>query len=283
MDQITMIPVDKVVEPRHPVRTRFDEDALDELSRSIRENGIRSPLRVFPLEGGTYEVRFGHRRLLAARIVGLAELPCIVDDVAATIDADRILENADRDDVAPTDEARYFARLMLENGNDVDKVCALARRPRGYVEGRLLLLQGDELVFAALEAGTITLGVASELNRFTREEGRRFHLDFAIRTGATVAQVREWRTRDNATPAVVVTPAAASPVVAPAVPGPASANPYETPYAAMAPTSAFSQSLEPRSCVFCQRTEQEYRMFRVFVCAEDAQRYLAPLEKAAKA
>jgi ParB/RepB/Spo0J family partition protein len=280
LEQIEHIPVDKLREPARPIRTMFDEEALEQLARSIRDNGILQPLRVRPLEDGTFEVRVGHRRLLASRMVGRLEVPCIVEGNAATVHAERIAENADREEMSAPDEARLYRQLFDDLGHDVDRVCEVVNRSRARVEGRLLLLQGDDQVLKALEGGEITLGVAEELNAFKRAEGREFHLGFAIRTGATRAQVREWRVRDDAVFAQGIATAAAAVVSSGAVSDLSPAPPRETPYAAMAKPYAFSSSLEPRECVFCKRTDQEWRMFRVFVCAEDAQKYLAPLEQA---
>jgi ParB family chromosome partitioning protein len=274
-----MIPVDKIREPEDPDRTLFDEDAADELARSVRDHGIIEPLVVRPLEDGTFEVIAGHRRLLAARCVGLMEAPCVVREGDAPFHAVRLAENLDREDLSPVDEGRRYKRLFESNGEDVDRVCAIVKRPRARVEGRILLLAGDPRVLDALERGEIGVGVAEELNAFKRSEGRSFHLDFAIRTGATRAQVREWRTRDDAVAAGEAAAADAAAARGAGLPSDPTPPPRETPYAAMAKPYAFSSSLEPRECVFCKGTDQEWRMFRVFVCAEDAQKYLAPLEK----
>ena len=277
MHEFRSIPVATILEPRNPVRTAFDEDAMDELCRSIRDNGLIEPLVVFPVDGGSVEVIAGHRRLLAARIIGLLEVPCIVRPNADQVDAVQIAENADREEMSPADEGRRYVRLFEQNGRDVDAVCAIVKRGRSRVEGRMLLLAGDPKVLEALERGDITLGVAEELNAFKRPEGRDFHLGFAIRCGASRAQVRDWRVRDNQ---LAVDVAAAPPgnTAPPAPTSPAAA--LETPYAAMARPHEISSSIEPRPCMFCRETFPEYRMFRKYVCAEDAQKYLAPLEQA---
>jgi len=277
--KLRSIPVDQLRDPINPVRTMFDEDAMNDLCRSIRDNGVLQPLRVRPLEDGAFEVVVGHRRLIACRIVGKVEVPCLVVDQGAGVDAERIAENADREDMAPTDEARYYRRLFEELGQDVDKVCERVKRPRSRVEGRLLLLQGDPKVFAALEAGEIGTGVAEELNAFHREAGRHFHLDFAIRCGATRAQVKEWRARDNAVAAqAAAAPPPLDPTTSPA-PGNTNAAALETPYAAMARPWEISSSLEPRECLMCGAQDQEYRMFREYFCAPCAQKHLVAMKQ----
>ncbi len=275
------LPIVQLREPARPARTAFDEEKLDELARDIRDQGLLQPLGVRPLEDGTFEVVFGHRRLLASRVVGLAELPCVLLESDEDLHAARIAENLLREDLSPADEATYYRALYDELGQDVDRVAAVVHQTRARVEGRLLLLQGDEAVLAALRRGDIAVGVAEELNRMKRPEDRAFHLDYTVRAGATVRQVRDWRLRCNAladAPAPA-NPGGGSPASDSAAP-PNGPRP-EVPYAALARPYELSSSLEPRECMFCGRQDQEWRMFRKFVCAEDAQRYLVPLAKEA--
>src|SRR3989442_3088311 len=257
-----MIPVDKIREPEDPDRTRFDEDALDELARSIKEHGLIEPIVVRELEDGTVEVVAGHRRLLAARCIGLLEAPCVVRNDAARVHSTRLAENLDREDLSPADEGRRYKRLFDANGEDVDKVCEIVKRGRARVEGRMLLLAGDPKVLDALERGELGVGVAEELNAFKRAEGRAFHLDFAIRTGATRAQVREWRTRDDAVHAGEEAAKAAAAAGNGKGDTSAPPPPLVTPYAAMAPSYAFSSSLEAREGGMCHATDPEWRGFR---------------------
>lgn len=282
MQEFRRVPVGQIDEPKNPVRTLFDEDAMNELCRSIRDNGVIEPLVVRPIDGGRVEVIAGHRRLLAARTVGLLELPCVVRDDVGQGDAVQIAENADREEMSPADEGRRYWRLFERHGRDVDAVCTLVKRGRARVEGRMLLLSGDPKVLDALERGDITLGVAEELNAFKRDEGREFHLHFAIRCGASRAQVRDWRIRDNAAVTVGEPAAAAGDASGASTPNPPTAPLIETPYAAMARPHEISSSIEPRDCVMCGVQEQEYRMFRKYFCASCAQTHLVPLELARK-
>jgi ParB/RepB/Spo0J family partition protein len=279
VEEFRRIRYELVAPPRNPVRTMFDEDAMDELARSIRANGIIEPLVCRPLEDGKVEVVAGHRRYIAAGIIGLLELPCLVRDDVATVDAVQIAENADREEMSAADEGRRYVRLFDELGNDVDKVCELVKRTRARVEGRMLLVQGDPIVLGALERGDISIGVAEELNAFKRPEGRTFHLDFAVRCGATRAQVRDWRVRDNqmADAAAAAPPASSAPAAAATAAPPAAA--LETPYAALARPWEISSNLEPRECLLCGGTDQEYRMFREFFCAACAQKHLVAMKQ----
>jgi ParB family chromosome partitioning protein len=274
-----MIPVSQLRDPAHAARTGFDEEALDELCCSIRDQGMHTPLQVRALGDGTFEVIAGHRRLLAARRLGLIEVPTIVRADSEAVHALRISENVDREDLRPTDEARYYKDLYDELGKDVDRVCAVVRRSRARVEGRLLLIAGSEAVWGALDKGEITIGVAEELNRFTVNGDREFHLRYAILQGATVAQVRDWRTRCNAAAAAGSPGAAPSDSVAAPGPGAPAADPGPVDPLVFRLPHEVSSSLEPRPCMFCKERFPEWQTFRQFVCPGCYQTHVAPFDQ----
>jgi ParB-like chromosome segregation protein Spo0J len=134
---------------------------------------------------------------LACQIAKHAAVPCLVRG-RAKVDASAITlaENYYREPVNPAEEAAFLERLLTERcGGDVDRLAALIRRQRRYVEDRLLLRSGDARVLEALGAGKITMSVARELNR-VRDAGQRgLYLDAALRGGATAAVVQRWRTQ----------------------------------------------------------------------------------------
>lgn len=187
------LPIGLLDAPPNPSRTSMNERNLDELVDSIRAHGILQPLSVTPA-GDRYEVLAGHRRLLAAARAGLAAVPCLVypSDAAGLI-AVQYDENRRREELNAADEAIWFSELLEQQcGGDVDALCALLKEKRSYVEGRLLLFQGDARVFEALQDDRIKIGVAHQLNRCTNELHRRYLLHQAIVGGATVAIVSGW-------------------------------------------------------------------------------------------
>jgi ParB family chromosome partitioning protein len=194
-----LIPLGRIEDPARPARTVFDEAELATLVESIRAVGLLEPLGVFLQEGGQYEVIFGHRRLLSCRRAPLDPVPCMVYARDEAGHAMKIAENVDRAELSTTDEALYYGRLFEELGEDTEKVAAVVRKPLTYVEGRLLLLRGYDDVFDALRDGTISLGVAQELNALTEARDAEFYLDAAVRGGCTVRQMRIWREQANAT------------------------------------------------------------------------------------
>ena len=190
---LAKISINELREPAQVARATLDEQGLDELAESIRRVGVINPLVVKEVDGG-YEVVAGHRRLLAGRRAGLVALPCLVRSARdADPTAIKLHENLYRQELTPVEEAAFFAELLPSCDNDTDKLCALVKQSRTYVEGRLLLLAGDPEVLAAVAQREISLGVAEELNKIKRETDRRWYLKWARETGATRATVRTWR------------------------------------------------------------------------------------------
>jgi ParB family chromosome partitioning protein len=203
---LAKIGINELREPAHVARASIDGEGIDELAESIRRVGVIQPLVVMEVDGG-YEVVAGHRRLLAARRVGLVALPCLVRSAR---DADptalKLHENLYRQELTPVEEAAFFAELLPTCENDTDNLAALVKQSRTYVENRLLLLKGDPDVLAAVAQREISLGVAEELNKIPDPKDRVYYLGWAKQTGATRATVRQWR----ATLAAQSTPAPAA-------------------------------------------------------------------------
>lgn len=193
------LPTALLLEPRNPARTEMDEVEMDKLCRSIERLGVLQPLLV-EVEGPNFRVHAGHRRLIAARMVNLQMVPCaIYPPGQARGQAIKSHENAMRESLNAAQEAIHFAEIMeTEANNDVDQLCAIVAQNRDYVEGRLNLFGGDQAIFNALLRGEIGLGVAQELNKVKTATRRAMYLDAAIKGGASVRVVREWRTNGNA-------------------------------------------------------------------------------------
>lgn len=192
------LPIGLIDEPVLPSRSQMDEQKLDELVASIRAIGLQQPMVVARV-GERFEVIAGHRRRLACGRAGLAVAPCIVyaskDDAQEAI---KFAENYHREELNAADEALWFSELLERKcGGDVDALAALVGVKRGYVEGRLELFQGCPEVFEKLRAGSISIGVAHELNKITDKEYRHYYLVHSVQGGATIATVagyvQQWR------------------------------------------------------------------------------------------
>lgn len=215
---LARIAIEELREPVWVARAVIDEAGLEELAGSIRKVGVINPLIVKEVDGG-YEVVAGHRRLLAARRAGLVALPCLV---RSTRDADplalQLHENLYREELSPVEEAAWFAELLPDCGDDTDHLAALVKQSRNYVESRLLLLQGDPEVTAAVAAHEISLGVAEELNKCVKAEDRAEGLMWARNGQMTVAQAKQWRVTRNM--AAEVKPTAEAPRTQSTTPAP---------------------------------------------------------------
>ncbi|MCL4761473.1 MAG: ParB/RepB/Spo0J family partition protein, partial [Burkholderiales bacterium] len=116
-DALRTVAIDRLRPGRYQPRTRMDEVSLDELAASIREQGVMQPSLVRPVDGGRYEIIAGERRWRAAQRAGLAEVPVLVKDVpdqAALALA--LIENIQREDLNPLEEAHGLQRLIAEFG-----------------------------------------------------------------------------------------------------------------------------------------------------------------------
>lgn len=140
-------------------RKNFDEAAIAELAASVAERGVLQPIVVRPVDGG-YEVVAGERRLRAAQRAGLTTVPAVVreltDQEALEI---AIIENLQREDLNPIEEARAFKQL-LDFGMNQEQVATAVGRSRSAVANQLRLLTLSAPIQAALESNTITAGHA---------------------------------------------------------------------------------------------------------------------------
>lgn len=180
-DVIRQIGQRATVEPTHPTelkitlllagkyqpRTRMDEGALNELAESIRTQGIMQPILVRPLLGdkkGRYEIIAGERRFRAAQLAGLKEVPVLVKEVAdenAAVMA--LIENIQREDLNPLEEANGVRRLLDEFGLTHEQAAQAIGRSRSATSNLLRLLNLAEPVQTMLLAGDIDMGHARAL------------------------------------------------------------------------------------------------------------------------
>jgi ParB family chromosome partitioning protein len=181
-DVLQTIPLERLhPSPRNP-RQHYDAQALEELAASLRQSGVLTPLIVRPWPGGSpllvdgrapapgahYEIGAGHRRRRAAEQAGLAALPAIVRDLddAAFLEL-LTVENVQRQDVHPLDEAEGYRTLMAELGYDVPAIAAKIGKSVKYVYDRLKLLALTADARTLFLAGVITAGHAILLARLT--------------------------------------------------------------------------------------------------------------------
>ena len=165
-NQSNVIEINKIVKNRFQPRKIFDENKLNELTNSIKERGVLQPIivRKHYQDDGKYEIIAGERRFLAARKAGLEEVPVVitnVDDLKSLEFA--IIENVQRDDLNPLEEAQSYQRLIDEFSYDHEKVSKFIGKSRSYITNSLRILTLPKEVLNLIETRKITAGHAKIL------------------------------------------------------------------------------------------------------------------------
>lgn len=155
------LPLQKVEPNPDQPRRDFDPEALEALSESIVQHGILQPLTVREMENGYYQIIAGERRWRAARLAGLREIPAIVieaDDKKATELA--LIENLQREDLNPVEEAMGYSRLLEEYGMTQEDAAKRVGKSRPAVANALRLLQLQPEILEMVKTGALTAGHA---------------------------------------------------------------------------------------------------------------------------
>ena len=160
------------IEPdREQPRSDFDEESLSELADSIRENGIIQPVILRALPGGGYRIISGERRFRAAHIAGLASVPAIIKDSdELKVIIAQLVENLQRKDLNPLEEAMGFKRLIDYEKITQEEAAKMVGKPRSSVTNALRLLSLPEHTQQLMRAGNITSGHAKVLLSVSEEK-----------------------------------------------------------------------------------------------------------------
>ena len=160
------------IEPnRDQPRKQFDEEALSELSASIAQHGILQPLLVRPLPGGGYQLVAGERRWRAARMAGLEEVPAVIRELTDREAAElAMIENLQREDLNPMEEAKGYQTLMETYGMTQEEAARAVNKSRPAVADALRLLQLPDEVAEMVAEGRLSAGHARAVLSFSEEE-----------------------------------------------------------------------------------------------------------------
>ncbi|MFA4874964.1 MAG: ParB/RepB/Spo0J family partition protein [bacterium] len=155
------VPIDSIIPNRQQPRTVFDEEKLRELSASIREQGLIQPLAVSRLSDGRYELIAGERRLRASRMAGLEEVPVVIREVDSEgMLALSIIENIQREDLNPIEEANAYQELMGQFNHTQDDVAKKVGKSRVAVANCVRLLRLPRVVQDDVASGRYSAGHA---------------------------------------------------------------------------------------------------------------------------
>ena len=165
-NQSTMVAIADLSRNPYQPRQNFKEEKLEELANSIRKNGIIQPIAVrhSKSRSGKYEIVAGERRWLAAQKAGLHEIPVTILELSDVESLEvAIVENIQRDDLSPIEEAKGYKRLNEEFKYDHESISKLMSKSRSHISNTLRLLTLPKDVIAMLEEGTLTSGQARPL------------------------------------------------------------------------------------------------------------------------
>ena len=165
-NQSNMVAISDLLRNPYQPRQNFKEDKLEELANSIRKNGIIQPIAVRPSKSNSdqYEIVAGERRWLAAQRAGLHEIPVTILDLSDVESLEvAIVENIQRDDLNPIEEAKGYKRLNEEFKYDHESISKLMSKSRSHISNTLRLLTLPQDVVAMLEEGSLTSGQARPL------------------------------------------------------------------------------------------------------------------------
>jgi ParB family chromosome partitioning protein len=158
------IAIDRLRPGKYQPRTRMDEGSLYELAESIKAQGVMQPVLVRPVGSGRYEIIAGERRTRAAKLAGLDEVPVLVKDVPdEAAAAMSLIENIQREDLNPLEEAQGLKRLTDEFGLTHEQAAQAVGRSRSAASNLLRLLNLSEPVQQMLMAGDLDMGHARAL------------------------------------------------------------------------------------------------------------------------
>jgi len=207
------VDIDLIAPNEKQPRVQMDDAKLDELASSIKENGVIQPILVQRI-GDLYRIIAGERRWRAAQRAGLLKVPVVVRDVP--IDGERellqlaLIENIQRENLNPVDEAAAYQRLADDFGLTHEQIAAAVGKDRSSVANYVRLLKLSDEVRAALAGGALTMGHARALLALTDHAAQRQASREVISAGLSVRDT-EALVKRLASPAAARTPRADAP------------------------------------------------------------------------
>jgi len=184
------LPIQRIEPREEQPRTLFEQGAIEELAASIREHGVLSPLMVRSLGNGYYQIIAGERRWRAAREAGLTELPAriIVADDKRTLEL-AMVENLQREDLNPIEEARGYSALMEEFDMTQEDVAQRVSKSRPAIANSLRLLSLPAELMELVLHGNLSAGSARALLALKDEELMRSAAQLVINSDMSVREV----------------------------------------------------------------------------------------------
>lgn len=190
--QVRELRVADIFPMKNQPRQRFDDGTLDELATSIRSYGILQPLLVSEIKPGQYHIIAGERRWRAARLAGLTTVPCIIRkrDVSTELEV-ALIENIQREELSPVDEARALQRLLEDHSYTQEALATKIGKDRTTVTNALRLLSLPQEILDDLQQRKMTAGHARALCALETRADQLYVRDAVIGKKLSVRQTEE--------------------------------------------------------------------------------------------
>jgi ParB/RepB/Spo0J family partition protein len=189
---VRIVPLDHITANPEQPRLAFNQETLDELAASIREHGVLQPILVRPIGPNTYQLIAGERRWRASKLAGLESIPALIEDIDDDTALEiAIIENLQREDISPLDEAALYDRMVHEHGYSIRKLADKLGKDKGYLENRLRLADAPDEIRELVSLRKDTLSHAYELLKVEDPKRRRRLADQVARGELTLIKLRD--------------------------------------------------------------------------------------------
>ncbi len=187
------LPVDRIEPNPEQPRLIFVQETLDELTASVREHGVLQPILVRPIaDTNRFQLVAGERRWRATRAAGLETIPALIDDIDDETALEiAIIENLQREDLSPLDEATMYDRMIREHGYSVRRLAQKLGKDKGYLENRLRLADAPQEIKELVSVRKDTLSHAYELLKVQDQKKRRRLAEQVARGELSLVKLRE--------------------------------------------------------------------------------------------
>lgn len=189
------IPLSQVRLPEKDLRASIDQESLWELADSMKERGQLQPIGVRKLSDDLFEVVFGARRTRAANLLEWETIDAALTELTSEVDtaANKLIENVQRQDLTPMEEAQGIMELISQGIEDVHMLQRQTGKSRQWILGRIALANMPADCRGALQAGVVSIGVALALSEIKNDQLREQYLHNAATYGMTTAEAEGWR------------------------------------------------------------------------------------------
>jgi ParB family chromosome partitioning protein len=186
------VAVDRIDPNPNQPRLAMDKTSLDELTASIKEHGVLQPVLVRPLPGARYQLIAGERRWRAATAAGLETVPSLIEEIDDETALEiAVIENLQREDLSPLDEAIIYDKMIREHGYSIRKLAQKLGKDKGYLENRLRLADAPPEIRELVSTRKDTISHAYELLKVDDPKKRRHLAEMVARGELSLVRLRE--------------------------------------------------------------------------------------------